>query len=323
MSEPERVGVSGEGDDDGVPDDEFDAFLREVIADEATDQVQLSDVGGLAQIKAELERRFFGPIRNPELQKAYGKPISGGLLMYGPPGCGKTFLARAIAGELGARFLPVTLHDTLDMWLGNSEQNLHRIFREARSKTPTVLFFDEIDAIGQKRSRSHNSGMRNIVAQLLQELDGAVDRNDGVFTIGATNAPWDVDPALRRPGRFDRTLLVLPPDQAARESILNVHLRDRPVAEGVDLAKLAAKTQQLTGADLKLICDTAVEMAMEAAIREGEVVPVDQSILQRAAKSVKPSVGPWVETAQNFVAFGNATGEYDELATYLATYRRR
>jgi AAA+ superfamily predicted ATPase len=313
--EPKRA-PSSDGDDD-----QFDSFLREVLAEDRGSRVGLDDVGGMTSVKAELERRFFLPIRNPEIQRAYGMPVAGGLLLYGPPGCGKTFLARAIAGELDARFVPVTLHDTLDMWLGKSEQKLHAIFDEARSVTPTVLFLDEVDAIGQKRSRAANSSMRSVVAQLLNELDGAVDRNDGVFVIAATNAPWDVDPALRRPGRFDRTVLVLPPDQEARAAILAVHLRHRPTA-GLDLARIAAKTQGLSGADLKLICDTAVELAMERAVRSGRVEPVDQKLLEKAAKSVGPSVGPWLDTARNFVTFSNHDGTYDELELYLSSQRR-
>lgn len=311
---PARVAAEG-------ADDDFDSFLREVLAEDRAERVRLSDVGGMTQVKAELERRFFLPLRNPDIQKAFGQTVAGGLLLYGPPGCGKTYLARAIAGELDARFIPVTLHDTLDMWLGQSEQNLHGIFDAARADTPAVLFLDEVDAIGQKRSRTSNASMRGVVAQLLAELDGAVDRNDGVFVIAATNAPWDVDPALRRPGRFDRTVLVLPPDEEARAAILELHLRNRP-SVSLDYAKLARKTRNLSGADLKLICDTATEMAMERSAASGDIVPIDQKLLERAAKSVKPSVGPWLDTARNFVTFANHGGEYDELELYLSSQGR-
>ncbi len=317
--EPLRTGAPDGGADSD--DDDFDTFLREVLAEDRAARIELGDVGGMSQVKAELERRFFLPIRNPEIQKAYGKPLNGGLLLYGPPGCGKTFLARAIAGELDANFLPLTLHEVLDMWMGQSERNLHAIFQAARETTPTVLFLDEVDAIGQKRSRSAGPHMRVVVAQLLNELDGAVDRNDGVFVIGATNAPWDVDPALRRPGRFDRTILVLPPDEQARISILAYHLRERPT-ENLDLAKVAAKTTGLTGADLMLICETAVEYAMERAVKSGQVAPIDQKLLEKAAKSVKPSVGPWLDTARNYVTFANEDGEYDELERYIKSQKR-
>ena len=183
--------------------------------------LRLADVGGMEQVKQRLELSFLGPIRNPQLASAFGATAAGGLLLYGPPGCGKTFIARAVAGEIGARFSEFGVADVLDMWTGSSERNLAQIFAAARRNAPCVLFFDEVDALGHKRSHlTTSSSMRNTVNQLLSEMDSLGGRNDGVFVLGATNHPWDVDSALRRPGRFDRMLLVLPPDGAAREAIL-------------------------------------------------------------------------------------------------------
>ena len=315
---PARVPSEGSLDGSTYDEfDEFDEFLMDTIRDDRKNRIRLEDVGGMTGVKAQLERSFFGPIRNPELQAAYGLTASGGLLLYGPPGCGKTFLARAIAGELDAHFMSLGLHDVLDMWIGNSEKQLHQLFETAREKAPTVLFFDEVDAIGQKRSSHNSSGMRNVVAQLLSEMDGVTSTNEGVYFIGATNAPWDVDPALRRPGRFDRAVAVLPPDPEARGSILQYHLRDRP-AEGIDISEIATKTAGFSGADLRLVCETAVEVAMQKAMKTGKVEPVTQRLMMKAAKSVKPSVRPWLDTAKNYVTFANADGQYDELATYLA-----
>ena len=172
--------------------------------------------GGMTEVKNRLEASFLAPMRNPELRRLYGKSLRGGLLLYGPPGTGKTFIARAIAGEMGAGFLSVTISDILDPYIGNSEANLHNIFQQARDHAPCVLFLDELDAIGIKRSLSRNSSMRSTVNQLLEELDGVGSNNEGIYLLAATNAPWDIDPALRRPGRLDRTLLVLPPDEPAR-----------------------------------------------------------------------------------------------------------
>lgn len=211
--------------------------------------VRLSDVGGMDDVKKRLELAFLAPLRNPKMRELYGKSLRGGLLLYGPPGCGKTFLARAVAGEMGAKFATISLVDVLNMWIGQSEQNLHEIFEAARRNAPCVLFLDEVDALGHKRSQLQSSAMRTLGNQLLAELDGMEGGNEGVFVLAATNAPWDVDPALRRPGRLDRTVLVVPPDAAARRAILDYHLRDRPIAK-VDLKRLVAATEKFSGADL-------------------------------------------------------------------------
>ena len=174
--------------------------LTEPAFDLESAAVRLADVGGMEQVKKRLEVAFLAPMRNPELSRMYHKSLKGGLLLYGPPGCGKTFIARAVAGELGANFISVTLADILDMYIGNSERNLSEIFATARRNAPCVLFFDEIDAIGQKRSQLRNNAARGVVNQFLTELDGVDGANEGVFVLAATNAPWDVDVALRRHG---------------------------------------------------------------------------------------------------------------------------
>jgi SpoVK/Ycf46/Vps4 family AAA+-type ATPase len=285
--------------------------------------VTLADVGGLASVKKRLDLSFLTPLRNPELSREFGKSLRGGLLLWGPPGCGKTFIARALAGELGASFYEIGLSDVLDMWIGSSERNLRAIFDTARRNRPCVLFFDEIDALGQKRSnlRGGGSAMRGVVNQMLSELDGASTENDGLFVLGASNHPWDIDSALLRPGRFDRTVLVLPPDVEGREAILRLHLRGRP-AEKLDLAKIARATDGMSGADLALVCEQATETAMEESMASGRVVPITQRQLQEAAKSVRPSIGEWMETAKNYAMYGNEAGAYDELAAYLKKRRR-
>jgi hypothetical protein len=159
----------------------------------------LADVAGLDEVKKRLEAAFLAPMRNPELRKLYGKSLRGGLLLYGPPGCGKTFIARAVAGELGAQFITVSFADLIDMFVGRSERNIHELFEVARRNAPCVVFLDEVDAIGQKRSQLRNTPMRSAVNQLLLELDDVASDNTGVFLLAATNHPWDVDSALRRP----------------------------------------------------------------------------------------------------------------------------
>ena len=279
--------------------------------------LRLKDVGGMEHVKRRLNVAFLEPMRNPELRKAYGKSLRGGLLLYGPPGCGKTFLARAAAGELGARFLGIGLSDVLDMWFGNSERRLHEIFQHARRSAPCVVFFDELDAIGQKRANLQAAGsMRNVVNQLLAEMDGVGADNAGVFMLGATNHPWDVDTALMRPGRFDRMALVLPPDEPARVAILEHHLKEKP-ASGVDRKAIAARTDGFSGADLAHLCESATEVAMEESVTSGRVRPITTSDFNQALRQVKPSTRAWFETARNFVLFANQSGAYDDLQEYM------
>ncbi|MFJ2741829.1 ATP-binding protein [Streptomyces sp. NPDC087440] len=288
---------------------------------EAPGGLRLADVGGMQEVKQRLEAAFLAPMRNPELRKLFGKSLRGGLLLYGPPGCGKTFIARAIAGELGASFMSVSLSDVLDMYIGQSEKNVHEVFRMARRKAPCVVFLDELDALGAKRSRSHHSGLRNAVNQLLIELDGVEGDNEGVFVLAATNVPWDVDIALRRPGRLDRTLLVLPPDEPAREAILRYHLKDRPI-ESVDLGKLVKVTEGFSGADLAHLCDSASESALMDSARTGTVRMINTKDLLAAAKQLRPSTEAWFASARNVALFANDGGMYDDLLAHLKKKRK-
>jgi AAA+ superfamily predicted ATPase len=280
----------------------------------------LADVAGLDEVKKRLEAAFLAPMRNPELRKLYGKSLRGGLLLYGPPGCGKTFVARAVAGELGARFITVSFADLIDMFVGRSERNIHDLFEVARRNAPCVVFLDEVDAIGQKRSQLRNTPMRSAVNQLLLELDDVASDNTGVFLLAATNHPWDVDSALRRPGRFDRTLLVLPPDGPAREGVFRFHLRDRPVA-GIDLARLSKLTDGYSGADIAHVCETAAERALLDSVSRGEPRLIGQADLEGSIVEVKPSLGTWFETARNVALFANEGGAYDDLVAYLRKRR--
>jgi SpoVK/Ycf46/Vps4 family AAA+-type ATPase len=306
--EPAYVGepAGDAGESPGEPDDGIERL-----------DIRLADVGGMEDVKRRLETAFLTPMRNPELRQMYGRSLPGGMLLYGPPGCGKTYLARAIAGELGAGFHGIELADVLDMWMGSSERNLHEAFEKARRNAPCVLFLDEIDALGQKRSQLRaNAAMRGAVNQLLTEMDSVKSDNDGVFVLGATNHPWDVDTALIRPGRFDRMLLVVPPDRDAREAILRHHLRNRPL-EGIDVGKLARRTEHFSGADLAHLCDSAAELALEDSVRSGRARPIGMRDFERAQRDVRPSTGAWLEDARNVVLFANPGGRFDDLLEYL------
>ena len=286
------------------------------IFDVEQSTIRLADVGGMQDVKERLELAFLGPLRNPELRRLFSKSLRGGLMLYGPPGCGKTFLARAVAGEMGAKFISLSIVDVLDMWIGNSERNLHELFQAARRNAPCVLFLDEVDALGHKRSRVNSTSMRTLGNQLLAELDGMEGSNEGVFVLAATNTPWDVDPALRRPGRLDRMVLVLPPDQEARSAIVQYHLRDRPIA-GIDLRAIVAATEDFSGADLAHLCETAAEYAMADSVRRNEVRMIEQRDFTQALREVRVSTKPWFATARNVAMFSNEGGVYDDLVAYL------
>ena len=321
-----------EEDEDDTDTDDYDGRgghqsggpSNQVNPDIERPTVTLADVAGMETVKRRLEMAFLGPMRNAELREAFGTSLQGGLLLYGPPGCGKTFLGRALAGELGASFFTVGLADVLDMWMGASERNMHELFEQARRAAPCVLFLDEVDAIGQKRSQlRHSGGMRNVVAQLLTEMDGVNGANEGVFVLGATNHPWDVDVALRRPGRFDRTVLVLPPDEPARLAIATHHLAKRPCASDLNVGDLAKQTDGFSGADVAHVCDSAAQFALGRSLDSGKIVPIGKHDVREALKGIRSSIGPWFETAENYATFANASGEYDDLLGYLRTRKRR
>jgi SpoVK/Ycf46/Vps4 family AAA+-type ATPase len=313
-----------EPDDDDKPayndDPKSDAPKLGLIPDLSVEfekpTVKFADVGGMSAVKEEIRMKIIYPLQNAELFRQYGKKTGGGVLLYGPPGCGKTLLSRATAGEIKATFLSIGIHQVLDMWLGNSEKNLHKIFELARQNTPTILFFDEVDALASDRASMKQSAGRNVINQFLAEMDGAIGSNEGILVLGATNAPWQVDSAFRRPGRFDRVLFVPPPDEDARASIIEIMAQGKPIAK-LDARALAKRTKDFSGADLKAVFDIATEEKLAIAMRENRLVPISTDDLIAAAKKMQPSTKAWFESAKNYALYANQSGFYNDVLSFL------
>ncbi|MDZ4851973.1 MAG: AAA family ATPase [Pirellulaceae bacterium] len=297
--------LDGEGEED-----------KEPFSDIERPQISFKDIGGMTKVKEEIQVKIIYPLTHSEMYAAYGKKVGGGILMYGPPGCGKTHFARATAGEVNSKFISIGINDVLDMWVGNSERNLHSIFEQARRNRPCVLFFDEVDALGASRSDMRQSSGRHLVNQFLAEMDGIDSNNEGVLILGATNAPWHIDSAFRRPGRFDQVIFVPPPDAIAREEIMKILLDGKPTQD-VDCSQIASKAVDFSGADLKAVVDRAVEAKLTEAIRTGKPTPLTTKDLLASTRIVKPSTREWFATARNHALYANQGGTYDDILQYL------
>ncbi|MGK3959391.1 AAA family ATPase [Sorangium sp. So ce118] len=287
---------------------------RHRLAREA--RATFAEIGGLDEVKKAVHRAILLPLQRPDLYARYGRKAGGGILLYGPPGCGKTLLARATAGESDLPFFNVRIEDILDPYVGMSERNLHDAFVEARAHAPCVLFLDELDALAFARRKHHGSAARALVDQLLQELDAIGSENKGLLVLGATNAPWDVDDALKRPGRFDRTVFVPPPDEEARRSILEIAMAGRP-ADRLDLKKIARATPLWSGADLRAMVDQAFDRVIEEALDTGEEPPLRMKHLEAVLAEQRPSTLEWLARARNYVEFANQSEQYKDVALFL------
>ncbi|WP_298285020.1 26S protease regulatory subunit [Acidocella sp.] len=281
-----------------------------------------ADIGGLEEAKRQISRRIIAPRQKPGLFERFGRRAGGGLLLYGPPGCGKTMLAHAAAVEAKVAFIEVAIAEVLDRWLGESEKRITAAFAEAKARRPAILFFDEIEALAARRHFDGSHGMSSVVSAFLSAFDGLNAANEGVLVLAATNLPWAVDPAFRRPGRFDRTIFIPPPDRAARLAILVGLLRGRPVLEGVDLAAFAEATVGFSGADLTNLVETAIDLAIEQNLSGTEAPALTRRHLEAALKEVKPTTGEWLATARNYAKFAPEPGLYGDLLSFLERHGR-
>ncbi|MET1078411.1 MAG: ATP-binding protein [Pseudomonas sp.] len=305
-----------------ISNDDTDKLEARRLLEPPQTRLTFADVGGLHELKKTIHKKIILPYQKPGLFQRFRKRVGGGILLYGPPGCGKTMLARATAGECNARFFNVAISDVLDMYIGEAERKLHALFEQARANAPAVLFFDEVEALGGKRSNTREATSSKLVSQFLAEMDGFSQANHGVLILAATNVPWSVDAAFRRPGRFDRVLFVPPPDSAARESLLKLLVVGRPCEANIDFAFLAKNTSGFSGADLKELVETGVDEAIEETIAAGIEQPLADRHLKGALKEVRPTTLEWLTTARNYARYANEGGQYDDVLAFLERHEK-
>ena len=294
--------------------DTADVVNLDQFRSEVTD---FGDVVGLEKIKKQISRKIILPFQKPSLFARFRKKIGGGVLLFGPPGCGKTLLARATAGECKASFFNIQISDVLDMYMGESERRLHAIFEKAREESPSVLFFDEIEALAGKREHAHSASMNNVISVMLTELDGFAQNNRNVLVLASTNVPWAIDPAFLRPGRFDRMFFVPPPDRTARAAILAHHMRDRPCTEGIDWEQIAGRTSGYSGADLENLIEMAADEAIEESIERSEDSIIRLDHLKASLEESRSTTTEWLTTARNYARYSNDGGRYNDVLDFL------
>jgi transitional endoplasmic reticulum ATPase len=277
-----------EADFDEALKDIQPSTLREVYLE--IPELRWNDIGGLETTKEQLREAVEWPLKHPDLFERLGVRAARGILLFGPPGTGKTMLARATATESESNFIAIRGPEILSKWVGESEKAVRKIFRKARQSAPCIIFLDELDAIAPRRGMEiASSGVtERIVNQLLSEMDG-IEALKSVVVVGATNRPDMLDPALLRPGRFDKIIYVPPPDLGVREEIFKIHTRKMPLAEDVNFRRLAELTEVYTGADIEAIC---LEAAMAAAREDINVKVVGLRHFETALKVVPPSINP-------------------------------
>ncbi len=253
-------------------------------------KLRFGDVAGLDDVKEDIRLKMIYPFEHPELAQRFGINPGGGVLLYGPPGTGKTMLAKATAGEIDATFFRISPADVLSKWVGEAEQNIKKLFDAAAQETRAIIFIDEIEALIPARRDEGSSVMQRVVPQILQGMEGFDERDvSPILFMGATNVPWQLDPAVLRPGRFDEKVYIPLPDLPARRKMLDIYLSKRPVADDLDLDALARRLEGYSGADIKYICDRAAVVPFLRSVA-GQESDITQQILEEVLSDTPPSV---------------------------------
>jgi transitional endoplasmic reticulum ATPase len=269
--------------------------------------IKFDDVAGLDGVKEDIRLKMVYPFEHRELAERFGIKGGGGVLLFGPPGTGKTMLAKATAGEIDATFFTVSPADLLSKWVGEAEQNIKKLFDAARSEPRAIIFIDEIEALVPARRDEGSSVMQRVVPQILQGMEGFDKKTTPVLFMGATNVPWQLDPAILRPGRFDEKVYIPLPDLPARRKMLDIYLAKRPVADHVDYDAMATRLDGFSGADIKYICDRSATIPFLQSVATGQEGEITQSILDDVIADTPRSVTG--EQVRKFEEWGQISGE--------------
>ncbi len=270
-----------------------------------------ADIGGLEELKEEIRFKIIEPLRNPDLFGYYGKKAGGGILMYGPPGCGKTLIAKATAHEAQVNFIHVKGSDIKSKFVGETEQNIAQLFQKARDCQPAIIFFDELEALGGDRSDAA-SYERSAVAQLLTEMDGVDAKGQQLLLLAATNEPWSIDPALRREGRLGSTIFIPPPDDQSRKAIFQIEMASKPVHD-LDYEELAALTEKLSGADIKAVCEMAIDIPLKESMKTQERRAITMDDMKQGMVKINSVLPQWFAKAREQIGKRKLEDGFPEL----------
>lgn len=274
-------------------------ILRQEDPVQATpSRITFDSIGGLDELKEEIRLKIIDPLLYPEVFTYFGKKIGGGILMYGPPGCGKSLIAEAAANEAGASFFNVKASDLKSKYVGETEKNIAELFDRARKTAPSIIFFDEFESLGGDRTDApvHE---KSSVAEFLTQMDGVGNKDQQILLLAATNEPWSVDSALRREGRFGNTIFVPPPDAEARRQILMLKLKTRPIDFTVNVGELVAKTELVSGADLAFLCEEAANIPLREYFKTKKLRKISQGDLLCALDKMNGVIVPWLAKARH------------------------
>ncbi len=274
-----------DGEDEGPSADDW------IVRDKPS--VRFDDIAGLEDVKEEIQLKMIHPFRHPELAKKYGIDVGGGMLLFGPPGTGKTMIAKAVACELDATMFVISPAQIMSKWVGEAEQNVQKLFDAAKAEEKAVIFMDEVEALVPKRRGQQSTVMQRVVPQILQELEG-FDRKAGraLLFLGATNEPWQLDPAMMRPGRLDVKVYVPLPDPAARFKLLEIYLGKRPLDDDVNFARLVELTAGYSGADIKALASRSASRPFLESINGAAPRNINMEDILAVLEEMPPSVSP-------------------------------